>query len=221
MSEVSIPTPLSDEPARAGRLAPDARRAVVELMRQGVVMADRRRLVFDALCRHQALIRDHLADLYLRLQIDETAGLALLLQGEPEPEPNTEGDEEDAPALISRRLLTLYDTLLLLVLRRHYLDRETAGDTRISIDIDQIQERLIPFLPLTASQAQDRKRLNGAIDLMKKRRILAAIRGEDQRLEITPVIRYVVSAEMLEQLLLEYRRIAQSAGGVSAEPADD
>nr|MBV6630258.1 DUF4194 domain-containing protein [Oceanococcus sp. HetDA_MAG_MS8] len=209
------------EVIQQGRLAPEARRAVVELMRQGVVMADSRRLVFDALCRYQEDIRNHLADMYLRMQIDEPAGLALLLQGMPEAESDADEGAEDSPALISRRLLTLYDTLILLVLRRHYLDRETAGDSRITIELDQVAERLIPFLPLTASQSQDRKRLNGSIEQMKKRRILAAVRGEADRFEITPVIRYVVSAEMLEQLLVEYRRMADEAGPQASEPAGE
>lgn len=209
------------EATTQGRLAPEARRAVVELMRQGVVMADSRRFVFDALCRYQEDIRNHLADMYLRMQIDEPAGLALLLQGEPEAESDADESAEESPALISRRLLTLFDTLLLLVLRRHYLDRETAGDSRITIELDQIAERLIPFLPLTASQSQDRKRLNGSIEQMKKRRILAAVRGEPDRFEITPVIRYVVSAEMLEQLLVEYRRMADEAGPQTSEPAGE
>lgn len=211
------------EAVQHGQLAPEARRAVVELMRQGVVMAESRRLVFDTLCRHQDDIRSHLANMYLRMQIDEPAGLVLLLQGEPDTETDSDAtqSEEEAPALISRRLLSLYDTLLLLVLRRHYLDRETAGDSRITIELDQIAERLIPFLPLTASQSQDRKRLNGSIEQMKKRRILAAVRGEADRFEITPVIRYAVSAELLERLLSEYRRMAAEAGTQAPDAVDD
>jgi hypothetical protein len=57
-----------------GHLPAPARRALVELMRQGVVMAESRRLIFDALCQHRALIADHLADMYLRVLIDEPAG---------------------------------------------------------------------------------------------------------------------------------------------------
>jgi len=200
----------------AGRLPSEARRALVELMRQGVVFAETRRLVFDALCAHRALIADHLADMYLRVLIDEPAGLALLLSAE-----NASADEGDeAPSLISRRTLTVYDTLLLIVLRKHFLDRETAGDVRIRIDVAQIEALLIPFLPLAASTSSDRKKLNGALESMKKRRILTAVRGEDERVEISPVIRYVVNAEYLERLLEEYRRLA-SAAAMNIEDSDD
>jgi len=198
----------------AGRLPAEARRALVELMRQGVVTADTRRLVFDALCAHRALIADHLADMYLRILIDEPAGLALLLNVE------SEGDDEGDTSLITRRTLTVYDTLLLIVLRKHFFDRETAGDTRIRIDFTQLEDLMLPFLSLTGSSRSDRRKLNGAVDNMKKRKILNAVRGEDDRFEISPVIRYVVNAEYLEHLLEEYRRLAAEAAAGGGQNSD-
>ncbi len=212
----------------AGRLPAEARRALVELLRQGVVAAESRRLVFDALCAHRTLIADHLADMYLRVLIDESAGLALLLNAQSGGDDDA---EEDAAALISRRTLTVYDTLLLIVLRKHFLDRETAGDVRIRIDVAQIEALLMPFLPLTGSTSSDRKKLNGAVEGMKRRKVLNAVRGEDERVEISPVIRYVVNAEYLEHLLQEYRSLTEQAragietpdrnGAGTAESNDD
>ena len=56
------------------------------------------------------------------------------------------------------------------------------------------------------------RQLNGALNNMKERRILAAVRGEDDRYEITPVIRYVVNAAFLEHMLTEYTKLAERAG---------
>lgn len=208
MSDTAAAFTAENPASTAGRLPSQARRALVELMRQGVVIAESRRLVFDALCAHRTSIADHLADMYLRMLIDESAGLALLLSAQLGGD---EGEEEDAAALISRRTLTVYDTLLLIVLRKHFLDRETAGDVRIRIDMAQIEAMLMPFLPLTGSTNSDRKKLNGAVEGMKRRKILNAVRGEDERVEISPVIRYVVNAEYLEHLLEEYRHLAEEA----------
>ena len=209
MSDIAPPELVAENQASTtGRLPAEARRALIELMRQGVVVAESRRLVFDALCAHRTLIADHLADMYLRVLIDESAGLALLLN---EQSGGNDDEEEDAAALISRRTLTVYDTLLLIVLRKHFLDRETAGDIRIRIDVAQIEALLMPFLPLTGSTSSDRKKLNGAVEGMKRRKILNSVRGEDERVEISPVIRYVVNAEYLEHLLEEYRRLAEEA----------
>ncbi len=197
----------------AGRLLPEARRALVALLRHGVIMAADKRRLFEILCRHQNPIRAHLTDMYLGLVVDEQAGLALLLQRQPE---DTD-DEEEVSTLISRRPLSLYDTLLLLVLRKHYQEREATGEQRVMIDIDRIENALRPFLPLTHSSRSDRRQLSGALKTMKERRILSAVRGEEDRFEITPVIRYVVSAEFLEKLLEEYQTLANENANQKTE----
>jgi hypothetical protein len=196
-----------------GRLPPEARRALIALLRHGVIMADGKRLLIEALCRYRAGIQEHLADINLRLLLDEKAGMAILLsQGNEDG-----GDEDDeSGSLISRRTLSLYDTLLLLVLRKHYQEREAAGEQRVIIDNERIETALRPFLPLTNSSRGDQRQLNGALNNMKERRILAAVRGEDDRYEITPVIRYVVNAAFLEQMLTEYTKLAERAGGSEA-----
>ncbi|WP_031431505.1 DUF4194 domain-containing protein [Methylomicrobium agile] len=206
--EAMLPlAPLAVEDQQQGRLPQEARRALIALMRHGVVMAENKRLLFEALCRYRAGIQEHLADMNLRLLLDEKAGIAMLLtQGG-----DGDGDEEGA-SLINRRTLSLYDTLLLLVLRKHYQERETAGEQRVIIDNERIETALRPFLPLTNSSRGDLRQLNGALNTMKDRRILGAVRGEDDRYEITPVIRYVVNAAFLEQMLGEYTRLAERSG---------
>ncbi|MGD7037126.1 DUF4194 domain-containing protein [Methylotuvimicrobium buryatense] len=203
--------------ADSGRLPSEARRALVGLLRHGVIMADNKRLQFEALCRYRAPIEAHLADMYLRLLLDEQAGLAILLQQEVE-----ELDEDDEiSSLIVRRTLTLYDTLLLLVLRKHYQERQNAGEQRVIIDIDRVDVALRPFLPLTNSSRSDRRQLSGALKIMKDRKILAAVRGDEERFEITPVIRYVVNAAFLEQMLEEYLKLATGASLSEEQEASD
>lgn len=199
-----LPEAPSPEQPGSGRLPPEARRALINLMRQGVIMVDSKRVLFEALCRYEALIQDHLADMYMRLLIDQKAGLALLLQQDLTGEAD---DDDEVTSLISRRTLSLYDTLLLLVLRKYYQERETVGEQRVFIDIDRIEAQLTPFLPLTNSSRSDRRQLNGALKAMKDRRVLAASRGDDERFEITPVIRYVVNAAFLEEMLQAYRHL--------------
>jgi len=193
-------------------LLPGTRRALVALLRHGVIMAANKRLLFDTLCRDQARIQPHLADMYLHMLLDEQAGLAILLQQDA----MESDDTEEISALIARRTLSLFDTLLLLVLRKHYQEREAIGEQQVIIDIDRIETALHPFLPLTNSSRADRKKLNGALARMNDRRILIAVRGEEERFEITPVIRHVVNAAFLEQMLDEYRTLAGHVGSASA-----
>ena len=203
----------------------EARRALVLLMRQGVLLASRKGKVFEALVRNEAPIRKHLAEVYLQLVLDERAGVAFIASRESAHEAETGSDDDvdsledldddpDGATLITRRTLSLYDTLLLLVLRKYYQDREVAGEQRIIIDTEKVESGLVPFLPLTNSERSDRRKLNAALGKMVEKRLLARVRGSDERFEITPVIRYVVSAEFLESLLVEYGRLA---GGVNAD----
>ena len=171
-------------------------------------MADSKRLAFEALCRHEVLIAEHLGNMFMRMLLDMKAGIAILLQQEAE-EQDEEADE--ASRLINKRTLSLYDTLLLLVLRKHYQERETAGEQKIIIDIERIETLMTPFLPLTYSSRSERRTLNGSLTLFKEKRLISAVRGDDERFEITPVIRYVVNADFLERLLKEYERLAGDA----------
>ena len=198
----------------AALLPHEARRALVYLLRQGSVLARQKSEIFELICRYQDSLRNHLENMYLRLVIDERYGVAFIA--------NAQNDE--GVRLITRRTLTLYDTLLILVLRKYFQDRETQGEHKIVIDIETIEASLSPFLPLTNSTRSDRKKLGASLKRMIEKRILGTVRGSEERFEISPLIRYVVSAEFLQHMLKEYRRLAgeQSGDGqIRADQQDD
>lgn len=190
-----------------GKMPPEARRALVNLLKHGVILAAQKGKLFDAVCRYQSAVKSHLADVYLKLVLDEKTGVVFVAQVD-----ESDNDDTDAVSLITRRTLSLYDTLLLLVLRKHYQERESSGEQRIIIDIERIEANLTPFLPLTNSTKSDRRKLIAALKKMLEKRILTMVRGSNDRLEITPVIRYVVNAEFLEKMLDEYQGLAAEAG---------
>jgi len=192
----------------SGKLPPEARRALVSLLKYGVILATQKSKLFDSVCRYQSAVQSHLADVYLKLVLDEKTGVAFVAQLDE----NDVEDEEESVSLITRRTLSLYDTLLLLVLRKHYQERESAGEQRVIIDIERIEANLLPFLPLTNSAKSDRKKLITTLNKMLEKRLLRKVRGSNDRLEITPVIRYVVNAVFLEQMLEEYQGLADEVG---------
>tara|TARA_B100000749_G_C18384303_1_gene447418 strand:- start:246 stop:1136 length:891 start_codon:yes stop_codon:yes gene_type:complete len=193
------------------QLPHEARRVLVYIMRHGAIIGAQKPKVFEALCRYEALIRRHLAGVYLRLVLDEKAGVAFVALNETETEDDENSIDDEPVALISKRTLSLYDTLLLLVLRRHYQERETAGEQKITVDLERLESCLMPFLPLTNHAKADRKKLNGAVQKLVQKKVLASARGAEDRFEITPIIRYVVDAAFLESMLEEYLRLAQEA----------
>lgn len=213
------PQSATDSEADAGAEMPhEARRVLVYLMRQGAIIATQKPKLYQSLGRYQTQVRRHLAEVYLRLVLDEKAGIAFVGRYEQEDaattetdtETSTEGDD-DFVSLISKRTLSLYDTLLLLVLRRHYQERESAGEQKVTVDVERLESYLTPFLPLTNHAKADRKKLNAAIQRLISKKLLSAIRGSDDRYEITPIIRYVVDAAFLESMLEDYMRLAREA----------
>jgi len=195
----------------------DARRVLVHLMRQGSVMASQKPKLFEQLCRYELPIRKHLSEVYLQLVLDQKSGVAFLASTASEHVGNAEdegledeaADSDESATLIPKRTLSLFDTLILLVLRKHYQDRESAGEQKITIDIERLESYLTPFLPITDHASKDRKKLLVRVKEMVKRKVLSTIRGEEDRYEITPIIRYVVNAGFLETMLAEYTALAQ------------
>lgn len=203
-------------------LPDEARRVLVYLLRHGAVLATQKPRLFAELCRFQAGIRRHLAAVYLHLTLDERQGVAFVATSAPQGQDADDGDaeDEDGGSLIVRRTLTLYDTLMLLVLRKYYQERETAGEQKMIIDLERLAAQLSPFMPLTEHSSLEKKKLLSRVKAMQERKLLAPVRGEDERYEITPLIRYVVNADMLHSLLEEYQRLAAEAGMTVAKEED-
>lgn len=197
----------SIDKSQIARLEPIARRAMIRLMRQGVITAKQSPGIFESLRKFQKPIQDHLADMYLKMTLDAASGIVLLQE---QVESDLEPDEDEPVSLISRRTLTLYDTLLLLVLRKHFQERESSGEQQIFVDIEQVESLLTPFLPLTNSSRSDRRALNGALEKMKERKIVS-LSNDNERLEITPVIRYVVNADFLQEMFGRYQTLSEQA----------
>lgn len=208
-------------PVVEGMMPAEARRAMRLLLNTGVVRAEKKRLAFDALCQHEALISVQLSNMLLRMILDQKAGIAILLEqelGESEFEDLT---DEEGSSLVGKRTMPLYETLVLLVLRRYYQERESIGESKVMIDVDTIAELMTPFLKLTNNSALERKTLNGAIKKLLEKRLLANVRGDGDRLEITPVIRYVVNADFLNKLLGEYQQLAEKGAVMDQEEVEE
>ena len=218
----------SDSAVHSETMPHDARRVLVHLMRQGSVMASQKSKLFELLCRHESAIRKHLSEVYLQLVLDQKMGVAFVasvdyqndigdLNYEPGSENQDDPELDESTTLIPKRTLSLYDTLILLVLRKHYQDRESAGEQKITIDIERLESYLTPFLPITDHASKDHKKLLARVKEMVKRKVLSTIRGAEDRYEITPIIRYVVSASFLESMLAEYTLLAQQTEDASVQ----
>lgn len=217
----------------------DASRVLVHIMRHGVIFHAQKPNLYNSLCQHQSMIQRHLSEVYLSLVLDERQGIAFIARSDSETSGSSQDsfdaastsdpkdlladelidstDNEHTHSLISKRTLTLYDTLILLMLRKYYQERETSGEQKIIIDIERLSSLLTPFLPLTDHTSRDLKKLSARLKELSRRHLLSSIRGTDDRYEITPLIRYVVSADFLESMLDEYLRLAQGTTNTELE----
>ncbi|STO54845.1 Uncharacterised protein [Canicola haemoglobinophilus] len=191
----------------------EARRVLVYLYKQIAILNSQTPHLFAALCRYEQPIRQHLAEVYLQLVLDEQFGVAFIKMTEADID-----DETELPlSLMSKRQLSLYDSLILLVLRKHYREREDSGEKKIVIDIERLEAYLSPFVPLTDHASKDRKKLLAKVKDLQKRKLLASVAGSEDRFEITPLLRYVVSAEMLDTMLQAYLELAQNGETLQSE----
>lgn len=196
-----------------------AKKTLVYLMRQGVVLQSQKPQVFANVLQYQKMIARHLSEVYLSLIIDERQGVLFIsrsdyqeVQDESSDFENEMSDEEDISSLIGRRVISVYDSLLLLILRKYYQERENAGEQQIIIDVDKLEGLFLPFSPLTNYETKERNKLiNKLKSFAKSHKILQSIRNSDERFEITPMIRYVVNADFLQSMLSEYELLLQKS----------
>lgn len=186
----------------------EARRVLVYLMRQGVVLASDKPKVFEAICQYQTEIRRHLSEVFLYLLLDEKNGVAFIATENNEADDDwldLNEDEEETRSLITRRTLTLFDTLVLLALRKHYQERETAGEQKIMVDKDRLLANILPMMQAHEREKLDKSKLSGCLKRFAERKILAKVAGDDERFEITPLIRYVVNTTQLDDFIQAYK----------------
>ncbi|WP_157954921.1 DUF4194 domain-containing protein [Ignatzschineria ureiclastica] len=183
----------------------EVRRALVYLMRHGAVFDQDKPHIYKILTQYEQEIRQHLANFCLQVIHDSQQKYLFLADYEGDTE------EEEFPSLISKRTLSLYDTIILLILRKHYQERDRAGEAVIMIDFEKLLDELQPFIGLIANENLERKKVSGRLEEFAKRRLLQKASGTEGRYQITPIICYVVNSHFLTELLSAYEAIAQQA----------
>ena len=228
-SENSVRAPVS-EPARQ---TPGAIKAAVqELLRAGVVEAEARPKVYDTLRQFHADIARVLEPLDLQLRLDEVRGLAWLCVGQgfagdespaavPEPdapEPTNVSDGWSHP-LVRRQRLTLEQSLLLALLRQHYLTHEQQagiGGGVARVALAELGAELATHLGDSGSDQKDDKRLRQLLATLKEHGVVGEVDGNDQVL-IRPLIAHVANPASLLAMLRQF----QALGAEGAATAQD
>ena len=195
-----------------GEISIEARRVLVQLLAGPFLDGRRHSKLWSVLLRDERVIRVRLSELFLDLVIDRDLEVAFTRQADV-------GDLE-VPTLLRRVQLTFIDSVLLLYLRQLLIQADAQG-RRAVISIDEIKEHMTLYeTAANTDRAGFIKRLNASIEKIKKYRILQQLRSTDDRLEISPTLKLLFSAEQIQMLSRHYKSMALATTSSQTEPAE-
>lgn len=197
----------------------DALPWVVIPLLKGVVHRQDDESRWQSLLTIQARVRDYVAVLNLRLEINESEGYAFL-RSRPVSD---ESPEDRLPQLISRRPLSYGASLVLALLRKRLLEFDAAGGgPRLIMARDDIMELVRVYFPETSNEVQLRKRLNvylnQIVGLGFLRRLETGGPSIQSRYEVQRIIMDFVNAQWLGEF--GNRIGAGSAEGTKEDDVD-
>jgi hypothetical protein len=207
---------LSDEPLKNDETSSDEtilekytpvvlKSMVQELLRYGIVEATRKPNRYKAAQQHQKEINDVLEPLDLLMELDEIRGIAFLkVAGQL-----FDKEEEWSHPLVRRQRFTLEQSLLVAILRQHFIAHEDdvgIGAEGAIVHIEDLLPQLQDFLGDLGSDAKEEKRLRNLLEKLKVHGIVSEIDAKD-RLTIKPLIAHLANPESLETLLHHLKKL--------------
>jgi hypothetical protein len=196
------------------RLSPVIRATLLELMKYGLLEAASKPNLYRSAVLYRAELDEILRWMELRLRIDDIRGLAFLVADVPEG-----ADEEWAHPLIRRQRLTLEQSLLVALLRQHYVAHEIEsgiGAADAHMALDDLIPHLQAFLGDSGSDAQERKRLLNLLEQLKAHGLVSDV-DQYERVTIRPIIVHLANPENLGQLMRTFRAVADAQGAVASD----
>lgn len=193
--------------------------AAQELLKSGLLEADRKPNLYRTVTTHHTLINEILEPLDLRLHIDDVRGLAFLrVVGDLFGNANesAKGTEDDwTHPLVRRQRLTLEQSLLVAILRQMYLAYEQeagVGARGAVVALEELSSSLQLYIGSSGSDARDEKRLRTLLDALRTHGIVSEIDDKDQ-VRIRPIITHLADPESLHALLEHFRQIGDDDHG--------
>jgi hypothetical protein len=201
-------------PGDTGSLPFEARRVLCQLLAGPSVDAERHALLWPVLLREEVAIRARLCELFLELVLDRELRVAFVRQADT--------GELETPTLLRASPLTFIDSVLLLTLRQRLAEADAQGQ-RAAVEVDELHAQLAVYEP---PQGTDRagftKKLNAAIEKMKRNSVLQPIHDSEGRFEVSPALKLLFSAEDVQALGAVYRgHLAGQRGGLDLQSEED
>ncbi len=196
--------PPMDEAATAPGTPVEVKKLAQELLKCGFIESASDVAAFNAVARLRRELDAVLEPLDLRLELDESRGLAVLRVADAA---SASPDKAWSHPLVRRQRLTLEQSLLVAILRRTYVVQELEsgiGVREVRVALDELLSELQVFLPDSGSDTKNRQRLLTLLDQLKPHGIVGEpdSRGE---VMIRPLITRLANPETLNALLAHFR----------------
>jgi hypothetical protein len=176
-----------------------------ELIKFGLLEASHKAKQYQICLHHQAAINRILEPLDLQLKIDDTRGLAFL-----NIILDDELDHNDAwqHPLVRRQRMNLEQSLMVAILRQHYLAHEQdagTGALNAIAYLDDLLPQLNQFLGASGSDERDEKRLRNLLEQLRAYALVSEIDDND-KVSIRPLIAHLNNPEHLQGLIAELKQ---------------
>jgi len=192
------------------------REVAKELTRYGFIEASRKPNLYRTLQNNHSALAAILEPLDLNLVIDDVRGLALVtLLNSDVDDVHRDNAEHDPDAwshpLVRRQRLTLEQSLLVAILRQHFVAYEQeagVGADGARVAVDELVPEFQIYLGDSGSEARERTRMLTLLDQLKGHGLVSEPDGHE-RVTIRPIIAHVANPENL-QYMLEWLQRRQS-----------
>lgn len=178
----------------AGGLSLAQRRALVALMKNRFVSADKYPAEWHVIREDPIPIKARLNDMFLDLYLDPHYEVAFKRQATPE------GGGREFPTLLHDTAYTREETILLVFLRHRFHSERASGHDDVTIDRDDMLAHVESLRPAHATnRSGDESRADKAIENLVRAKVLART-NDPARLRVSPVIAVLLPLPKLREL---------------------
>lgn len=188
-----------------------------QLLKHGLLESSTKQNLFQTAVTNQSKVNEILEPLDLTLKIDDIRGLAFVVVANIID--NKEDDEQWSHPLVRRQRLNLEQSLLVAILRKHFVAHELEagiGDNNAVIHLDELLPELNAYLGELGSELRADKRLRNLLEQLKNYGVVTDV-NEHEQVMIRPLIAHVANPENLKNLI---EAIKRKANQTSEEPKE-
>jgi len=195
------------------------REAVQEMLKYGLLEESHKPNLYRSALSNTEAVDRVLEPLDLAMVVDEVRGLLFVTvrQGEV-----AEQDDWSHP-LVRRQTLNLEQSLLIAILRQHFIAYEQESGTGASqalVAVDELIPQVQVYLGELGSEAKERNRIITLLDQLKGHGLVSALDAHD-RVIIRPMITHLANPENLQALVAWLREQVAGATALASGGEED